>query len=113
VPQRTCEECGAPFAPRAARDRRCRRHELRGRAHRSPTTRAQDAEYAAERARVLVPGARCHWCGEPATTVDHLHPVARGAQHAGNLVPACAHCNFSRKDRLEPPAPRVPRFAVG
>lgn len=107
--QRTCEECGRPFTPRSARDHRCPAHAPRGRAHASPTTRAQDAAYAAERARLLVPGALCHWCGEePATTVDHLRPVVAGGRVRGNLVPACSHCNFSRQDRAgwTPPSSR-------
>lgn len=96
-----CEECGRPFRRQRRRQRLCPAHELRGSAGASPTTRAQDAEYAAERRRLLVPGARCHWCGGRATTVDHLIPVARGGRHAGNLVPACEHCNYSRRDDVD------------
>lgn len=102
--QQTCETCGTPFTPTRPRQSGCPRHDARGREQRSPTTRAQDAEYAAERDLVLVPGAVCHWgCGRAATTVDHLIPVARGGRHRGNLVPACGRCNFSRQDRTSSP----------
>ena len=56
------------------------------------------------RAKVLRPGSRCHYCGAPATTVDHVIPKAKGGTDAmSNLVPACARCNSSKRDR---PAPR-------
>jgi 5-methylcytosine-specific restriction endonuclease McrA len=39
----------------------------------------------------------CHWCGEPATTLDHIQAVSRGGtDHPDNLVAACAECNASR-----------------
>jgi hypothetical protein len=110
VKLRVCEECGRPFEPQRARQRRCPAHEVRGRDGASPTTRAQDAEYAAERARLLTPGARCYWCGDPATTVDHLRPVAHGGRHRGNLVACCAPCNASRQAGE---APRLRQRASG
>jgi 5-methylcytosine-specific restriction endonuclease McrA len=58
-------------------------------------------------------GRRCHWCGRPATTVDHV--VARvlgGAHDLSNLVPSCAKCNYSRGaalgNRLRPRRMRRP-----
>ena len=46
-------------------------------------------------------GGRCMYCPRPATTVDHLRPLARGGQHEpANLVPACASCNASKCDRI-------------
>jgi 5-methylcytosine-specific restriction endonuclease McrA len=42
-------------------------------------------------------GWRCHWCGQPATTADHVHPLAYGGTHdQANLVPSCVSCNASR-----------------
>lgn len=109
---KTCTNCGRPFRPSHARAARCDACSPSGRDDRSPTTRAQDAEYHAERARILTPGPggppACYWCGDPATTADHLRPVARGGHHRGNLVPACAACNASRGARDAPkrdPAP--------
>jgi 5-methylcytosine-specific restriction endonuclease McrA len=103
VTLRACALCGAPFAPRSATHRRCPAHEPVGRASRSPTTRAQGATYYRERARLFTEAGddpRCYWCGAPATTADHIIPVARGGGHVGNLVLACGPCNFSRRADL-------------
>jgi 5-methylcytosine-specific restriction endonuclease McrA len=43
---------------------------------------------------------RCFYCGDPATTVDHLRPVSRGGtDDKSNLVAACSDCNGSKGDR--------------
>jgi 5-methylcytosine-specific restriction endonuclease McrA len=101
---RACQVCGAPFTPAGPTDRRCAVHAPVGRASRSPTTRAQDATYYRERARILAGYPTCHWCSAPAVTADHLIPVARGGGHIGNLVPACASCNYGRGAQLPPVA---------
>lgn len=99
---RTCTVCGRPHAVKGARCAACRsvgRHD--------PTTRAQDGEYRAERARVLAPGLdgpprcalRIKCDGAVATTVDHIVPVARGGRHQGNLQPACSKCNSAKGAR--------------
>ena len=59
----------------------------------------QTKRYRAMRARVAAGGMPCHYCGRPATTVEHLTPVALGGG-AGDLVAACAPCNYSRGARL-------------
>lgn len=42
----------------------------------------------------------CSYCGEPATTVDHVFPIARGGDsHWLNLAPACKSCNSSKGDK--------------
>jgi len=43
----------------------------------------------------------CAYCvTEPATTFDHIIPVARGGQTVpGNIVPACGSCNSSKRQR--------------
>lgn len=43
----------------------------------------------------------CHYCGGPATTVDHLAPVARGGDHydEANLVASCSPCNQAKGGR--------------
>jgi 5-methylcytosine-specific restriction endonuclease McrA len=40
----------------------------------------------------------CHWCGGPATSVDHVVAVADGGAwwDFANLVAACGPCNSSR-----------------
>lgn len=43
----------------------------------------------------------CVYCDAPATTVDHVMPLARGGHEAEyNLVPACLPCNSSKHARL-------------
>lgn len=46
-------------------------------------------------------GGLCAYdCGRPATTMDHVIPVANGGDTSpGNMVPACVSCNSSKKDR--------------
>lgn len=44
----------------------------------------------------------CHYCGKKvgagALTMDHVVPVARGGRSTkGNVVPACAACNKTKK----------------
>lgn len=51
-------------------------------------------EYRELRRRLLP--ADCHYCGEPATTLDHLIPVSLGGTTKDGVVPACATCNRSR-----------------
>lgn len=43
----------------------------------------------------------CVYCGDRASTVDHVRPLSRGgAEHPANLVPACQSCNSSKGSRL-------------
>lgn len=45
-------------------------------------------------------GGRCAYCPAPATTWDHVVPVAHGGQTTpGNIVPACTSCNSSKGTR--------------
>lgn len=99
--QRACVTCGAPFTPRHRRHRHCPDCEPRGRATRSPSTRGQDAEYRRNRAALLADSPVCvlriHCDGAPATTADHIVPVAGGGTNAlTNLRPACLSCNTAR-----------------
>jgi 5-methylcytosine-specific restriction endonuclease McrA len=42
----------------------------------------------------------CIYCGDPFQAADHFQPLAKGGLHCReNLVPACAPCNSSKKDR--------------
>jgi 5-methylcytosine-specific restriction endonuclease McrA len=42
----------------------------------------------------------CSYCGQPADTVDHVFPVARGGDsHWLNLAPSCKSCNSSKGDK--------------
>src|SRR4051812_43312051 len=56
----------------------------------------------------------CAYCSAPATTVDHVVPLALGGTHGeGNLTPACSSCNSSKCAallivwRLRRPQPRA------
>ena len=53
-----------------------------------------------KRRQVLARSRACHWCGAPATTVDHVVPVNRGGAwyDDANLVAACQPCNRERSD---------------
>lgn len=60
--------------------------------------------YRQARALLLATNPDCHWCAQRgvktvATTADHEPPIHEvGTAHL-NLVPACARCNYGRKQR--------------
>lgn len=46
-------------------------------------------------------GGRCQYCGDPADSIDHVVPRARGGRHVWeNVVAACRPCNVRKRDRL-------------
>jgi 5-methylcytosine-specific restriction endonuclease McrA len=47
-------------------------------------------------------GGRCAYCDVKAPlTMEHVVPISRGGTHGvGNLLPACANCNSSKRHRL-------------
>jgi 5-methylcytosine-specific restriction endonuclease McrA len=52
----------------------------------------------AVRREVLASGV-CAYCGDYATTVDHIVPVAKGGTaDRENLAPACSWCNSDKLD---------------
>lgn len=56
---------------------------------------------AAWAAKLAAYEGRCAYCGDLATEVDHVVPLARGGGHMlDNLVPACQPCNRSKSDKL-------------
>lgn len=64
------------------------------------------------RARVLTrDGHTCQYCGQPATTVDHVVPRRLGGDDSlDNLLAACKRCNYSKGGRFfesqtPPPTP--------
>lgn len=63
---------------------------------------ARGAGWSATRRRVLErDGWVCAYCGRDATTVDHIHPRAKGGtDDDANLVAACRSCNSQKKDKL-------------
>ena len=66
-----------------------------------PTTRAEMALLDAQRmTEPITRAGTCGYCGQPATTVDHVTPKARGgADDEGNLMAACLSCNSGKRDR--------------
>jgi hypothetical protein len=49
----------------------------------------------------VIASGPCVYCPAPATSVDHVRPLARGGHEAEyNLVPACGSCNSSKHNRL-------------
>jgi 5-methylcytosine-specific restriction endonuclease McrA len=59
---------------------------------------AQGQKRHVKRATFRDCGRRCVYCGTilglEHATLDHVHPLCRGGDHApGNLVAACHHCN--------------------
>lgn len=51
---------------------------------------------------ILAEDVVCVWCREePATTIDHVHPLNRGGgNHPLNLGGACGTCNYNKGDFL-------------
>jgi 5-methylcytosine-specific restriction endonuclease McrA len=63
----------------------------------SAWARGYNTEYYKAREKELKPGAKCHWCGKPATETDHLKPRSKETENTRkNLVPSCSWCNRSR-----------------
>jgi len=52
------------------------------------------AEYRRNRAELLQDHPPCRWCGQPATTADHVN-----GDDPDHLVPACQSCNSRRITR--------------
>ena len=47
------------------------------------------------------PERLCVYCGQPATSRDHVLPLSHGGLHTQeNMVPACRRCNGMKRDLL-------------
>lgn len=95
---RAPKACNTPGCPES---QPCPTH--RPATRRSPSSRVTGTRRWREKTKpaVLTPGARCHYCPAPATTVDHVIAVGNGgAQHdEANLVPCCKSCNARKNAR--------------
>lgn len=125
--ERTCVECGSTFRGRERACQSCRSavrecvtcgKTFKGvRRECGPCSGRDIAHQNARRARrraaevsgplprsvyqEVISSGPCVYCGLPATTADHVRPLARGGHEAAcNLVPACAFCNNSKNSRL-------------
>lgn len=92
----------------------CKKHaneKQRERYRNSPMVRMKSFQRNAVRKRNLnpIPGwyieelfanfdGKCAYCSKQANTIDHIIPVSKGGNSVpGNIVPACTHCNSSKK----------------
>jgi HNH endonuclease len=111
--QRTCAMCGREHFSASTLCTACWRKSLPPPVQAAFIRRANNARRARKlAARVSGPVSRevyqaiarsgpCVYCGDHADTVDHVRPLTRGGdEHASNLVPCCARCNFSKGPRL-------------
>lgn len=101
----TATHCSPSCAQRHAASKRGRSQTRAGRARRSDRERiAPGLTYTQRRALLhqwRKSGTACVYCTSPATTVDHVIPLARGGtNYEGNLVPCCKRCNSSKSDLL-------------
>lgn len=90
--------------PEYERERRAKKPELiRGKLQRR-RARLRNAfqDGTAEMAIKRLLGTPCEYCGQPGEHIDHKIPLARGGTHtAGNLVSACAQCNWRKGTRTD------------
>jgi 5-methylcytosine-specific restriction endonuclease McrA len=77
-----------------------RASEQKRRASRSTCT--ANAPTPEQMATLTAPGVVCFYCEvAPATSIDHVIPLARGGAHElGNMVGACQSCNSSKGSKL-------------
>lgn len=111
APLHMCPDCGGTKSRNAKRCADCGHKARRIRSDDDPRTTRRLREAAAPginrrtRYRILAEwkrqGRACAYCGDTATTLDHVIPLIRGgSNYEGNLVPACAACNFSKGSKL-------------
>ena len=111
-----CRRCSGWAPIEKVRGGLCRKHaaeEARERYATNSKYRAERRQHAHARKRGVDPipvegqeniyeefDGRCAYCGSLATTWDHVVPIsAGGLTEPCNIVPACAPCNSSKKDR--------------
>lgn len=101
-PVRSCLDCGK-LSREGARCDGCRRAKVRQRSVARGTRSSQGYTNDWLRLRDLIlqrDGWTCHYCGDRATTADHLIPKARGGLSVPeNLTACCVPCNSAKRDR--------------
>jgi len=59
--------------------------------------------YKKLREKILSQCNDCYYCGQEATTIDHIIPISKGGiSSEDNCVPACHRCNSGKRDRIAP-----------
>jgi hypothetical protein len=109
-----CSGCLAWLPVAEVKQGKCRKHHAeyeRNRYSKDKSYRQERRQHAHSRKRnvALLPpeaqdmlmeefGGKCAYCGDLATTWDHIEPVSEGGDTTpGNIVPACVSCNSSKK----------------
>lgn len=110
VSRRRCVDCGSPCRGeqrcrpcanraqivRATDDRRVQRRQ-RERSAPGLTTRQRETLLAGWVKQACL----CSYCGNRATTIDHVVPLVRGGTNSeGNLAPCCKSCNSRKGGRM-------------
>ena len=96
---RPCLHPGCPAITRT--DPRCPAHQTTANRQRGTSTaRGYGSGWQRTRLSILNrDGWTCGYCGQPATTVDHVTPKSRGGtDDEGNLMAACLSCNSGKRD---------------
>lgn len=61
--------------------------------------------YRKLRQKLLALDNTCYYCGQEATTIDHIIPLSKGGiTSEDNCVSACNRCNSGKRDRIGPGA---------
>ena len=91
---RRCLDCGQ-LTRNGSRCQQCARRREAQRQRGTTTQRGYGASWQAISRSVLDrDGYRCRYCGQPASTVDHIIPKAHGGtDDRSNLVACCRSCN--------------------
>jgi 5-methylcytosine-specific restriction enzyme A len=94
---RRCLDCGQ-LTRNGSRCQQCSRRRDQQRNRGTTTQRGYGSTWQAISRSVLDrDGYRCRYCGQPATTVDHIIPKARGgSDDPSNLVACCRSCNSAK-----------------
>lgn len=107
-PLRPCSQPGCPEVatqgsrcPAHAQEHEQARRKRYDERRASPSARGYDAKWRRIRAQFLKSFPQCERCGDQATVVDHITPLAQGGTHQwANLQPLCASCH-NRKTATE------------
>ena len=95
---RQCSDCGQLSEAWTCTECKAKRNRARDIRRGTAAARGYDRAWRTLAKRVLKRDQFiCHWCGELATTVDHVTAKADGGtDETTNLVASCKPCNDSR-----------------
>lgn len=91
-PPRPCTRCRTLGTwPRHGRCPTCEQQKQQARNQDRARRGRYGPQYQRNRKAMLADNPPCHWCGQPATTADHLD-----GDNPDALTPACLSCNSRR-----------------